>query len=105
MVLEMAEKIEKEGAKFYKAAARRITTERIKNTLLEFADMEQEHEKRFASIRSELGEAEKRTGVSGLDPDIHKYKEAGGHHPRHPTDNGAGRNAVPADFYQGCPGR
>jgi rubrerythrin len=76
MVLEMAEEIEKDGAKFYKNAARRLTTASVKQTLLDLAAMEEEHEHKFARMRKELSEEEKRTGVSNLDPDIQRYLKA-----------------------------
>jgi rubrerythrin len=76
MVLEMAEEIEKNGAKFYRNAARRLTTASAKQTLLDLAAMEAEHEKKFAQMRKELGEGEKQTGVSRLDPDIERYLKA-----------------------------
>lgn len=76
MVLEMAEEIERNGAKFYRSAARRLTTASVKQMLLDLAAMEEEHEIKFTKMREELGEAEKRTGVSHLDPDIQRYLKA-----------------------------
>jgi rubrerythrin len=76
MVLEMAEEIERNGVKFYRSAARRLTTVSVKQTLLDLAAMEEEHQSIFIRMRKELGEGEKQTGVSRLDPDIQRYLKA-----------------------------
>ncbi|MHC4438224.1 MAG: ferritin-like domain-containing protein [Planctomycetota bacterium] len=51
-VFEMAEQIERNGAKFYRAAAEKLS--RAREVLLDLASMEDEHEKTFAAMRAEL---------------------------------------------------
>jgi rubrerythrin len=66
-VFEMAEQLERNGAKFYRTAAENISDPRSKKLLIELAAMEDEHEKTFASLRADLTEAEKTTTV--FDPE------------------------------------
>jgi len=66
-VFEMAEQLERNGAKFYRTAAENISDPRSKKLLIELAEMEDEHEKTFASLRADLTEAEKTTTV--FDPE------------------------------------
>ncbi len=58
-VFEMAEQLEQNGAKFYRDAAEKITDGKNKKILLGLADMEDEHEKIFAKMRSSLTSKEK----------------------------------------------
>jgi len=58
-VFEMAEQMERNGAKFYRAAADGVDDENAKKLLLELAVMEDEHEKTFAALRADLTSAEK----------------------------------------------
>ena len=51
-VFEMAEQIERNGAKFYRAAADKLSAGR--QVLLDLAAMEDEHEKTFAEMRAQL---------------------------------------------------
>jgi rubrerythrin len=64
-VFEMAEQIERNGAKFYRAAAKKLSQAR--KVLLDLATMEDEHEKTFAAMRTELSGEEVVQPV--LDPD------------------------------------
>jgi rubrerythrin len=64
-VFEMAEQIERNGAKFYRAAAEKLTS--IREVLLELADMEDEHEKIFIDMRAQLSGREKES--MAFDPD------------------------------------
>ncbi len=66
-ILAMAEKIEKNGAAFYRSAAEGISGSPNRDLLLELANMEDQHEKTFAALRSELSENEKATTT--FDPD------------------------------------
>jgi len=66
-VFEMAEELERNGAKFYRTAAENVSDPRSKKLLIELAEMEDEHEKTFASLRVDLTEAEKTTTV--FDPE------------------------------------
>jgi rubrerythrin len=65
-VFEMAQQIERNGAKFYRRAAERAE-DRIRQLFLDLAAMEDEHEKAFASMRSSLADAEREATV--FDPE------------------------------------
>ena len=64
-VYEMAEQIERNGAKFYRAAAKKYPD--VSKMLLDLAKWEDEHEKTFATMRAELSAAEENPPV--YDPD------------------------------------
>jgi rubrerythrin len=64
-VFEMAEQIERNGAKFYRAAAKKFPS--LRKTLLDLAVMEDDHEKTFAAMRAELSAGEQEPPV--FDPD------------------------------------
>jgi len=55
-VFEIAEKIERNGARFYRKAAELFDEPRIRNTFLELADWERTHEEVFADMRKQLSE-------------------------------------------------
>ncbi len=65
-VFEMAEQIERDGAKFYRVAAE-FADQACGDLLEELAVMEEDHEKLFAAMRSELIEADKT--ITTIDPD------------------------------------
>ena len=46
-VFEIAEQIERNGAKFYRTSAKNISDVNNKNFLIQLAEMEDEHEKTF----------------------------------------------------------
>lgn len=58
-VLQIAERIERNGAKFYRKAADGTAEQNARKTMLELADMEDEHEKIFAAMRGELSGRQK----------------------------------------------
>ncbi len=62
-VFEMAEQIERNGAKFYRDAAKSITDAANKDLLLSLSKMEEAHEKTFESMRTELTSGEKASTV------------------------------------------
>ena len=64
-VYEMAEQIERNGAKFYRAAAKKYPD--VSKMLLDLAKWEDEHEKTFAAMRAELSGTEEAPSV--FDPD------------------------------------
>ncbi|MHC4426026.1 MAG: ferritin family protein [Planctomycetota bacterium] len=64
-VFEMAEQIERNGGKFYRAAAEKFPV--VRELLLNLAEMEDEHEKTFATMRAELSTKETQPPV--FDPD------------------------------------
>ena len=66
-VFEMAEQLERNGAKFYQDAAATIEGEEAKQLLVKLADMEIDHEKTFKQMRSDLAAAEKQSTV--FDPE------------------------------------
>jgi rubrerythrin len=66
-VFEMAEQMERNGAKFYRNAAEYTQDPANKKFLQELAAMEDEHEKIFKSMRAELSAKEKESTV--FDPE------------------------------------
>jgi len=58
-IFEIAEQLEKNGAKFYRNAADSISDPASKTFLLKLAGMEDEHEKTFHSLRTTLTDKEK----------------------------------------------
>lgn len=58
-VFEIAEQIERNGAKFYRTAANNIADASKKKLLNDLAEMEVEHEQTFKKLRSELTRNEK----------------------------------------------
>ena len=58
-IFEIAEQLERNGAAFYRDAAGSVDDSEVKKFLLEFAAMEDEHEKTFISLRKKLTAAEK----------------------------------------------
>ncbi len=53
-IYEMAEQIERNGAAFYRKAAEHTEGPDLRKVLLELASMEEDHEKSFHNMRSEL---------------------------------------------------
>ncbi len=78
-VLEMAEQIERNGGKFYRAAAKKFPA--LRKMLLELAAMEDKHEKTFAAMRAELSGEEAEPPVFDPDGEAQMYLRvmAGGH--------------------------
>ena len=66
-IFEMAEQIERNGAKFYREAADKTGDAATKKMLLELAAMEDGHQLTFAAMRKELSADEK--GTTTFDPD------------------------------------
>jgi rubrerythrin len=66
-IFEMAEEIERNGAKFYREAAKKTRDSKIKQMLLDMAVMEDGHLKTFQEMRKELGTDEKEPTI--FDPD------------------------------------
>ena len=58
-VFEIAEQIERNGAKFYRTAAESLSDSDKKKILLDLAIMEDEHEQTFIRLRKELSRDEK----------------------------------------------
>ncbi len=66
-VFEMAEQLERNGAKFYEEASGKVDDEVHKAFLVGLSKMEIEHEKTFASMRDEL--KEKESAPTAFDPE------------------------------------
>ena len=66
-IFEMAEEIERNGAKFYRKAAQNTSDNQTKQMLLDMADMEDGHLKTFKEMREQLSSQEK--GWTVFDPD------------------------------------
>lgn len=62
-IFEMAEQMERNGAKFYRTAAASVDNQDAETFLLKLADMEDDHEKTFADMRSKLSSEEKASTV------------------------------------------
>jgi len=66
-ILEMAEEIERNGAKFYRKAAESIDDKKTRQFLLDLAVMEDNHEKTFKEMKNKLSDTEQRPVT--FDPD------------------------------------
>lgn len=66
-IFEMAEEIERNGAKFYRDAATQVSDPDTKKVLLKMGDMEDTHLAIFKSMRTELTQAD--TEMVTYDPD------------------------------------
>ncbi len=66
-IFEMAEQIERNGARFYRKMAENIADKSIRELLLDFAAMEDDHERVFASMRADLSDKEREPRV--FDPE------------------------------------
>jgi rubrerythrin len=75
-IFEMAEQLERNGAGFYRIAANAVADERSKEMLLKLAEMEDDHEKTFARMRSELTASEKAATVFDPEDDAVHYLRA-----------------------------
>jgi rubrerythrin len=78
-VFEMAEQIERNGAKFYRAAAEKFSA--VRQVLIDLAVMEDEHEKTFADMRAQLSGREEDPMVFDPDDEAQMYLQlvADGH--------------------------
>ena len=65
-IFEMAEEIERNGAKFYRQAAKNSSDPKMEDLLLGFAEMEDNHEKTFTLMRAQLSAGEKE--MTSFDP-------------------------------------
>jgi rubrerythrin len=73
-VFEMAEQIERNGGKFYRAAAEKFPA--VRDILLILAAMEDKHEKTFADMREELSGTELQETVFDPDEQAQMYLRA-----------------------------
>jgi rubrerythrin len=75
-IFEIAEQIERNGAKFYRKAAENIDKPDKKKILLDLAVMEDEHEKTFKTMRAELTDDEKVLTTFDPEGDAEQYLRA-----------------------------
>ena len=95
-IYEMAEQIERNGAKFYRRAAD-LADRGGRTLLLRLAAMENDHEKTFAAMRAELSVAQKRPITADPDSEAALYLRAmadGKVFAAHPDDAFAGRKSM-----------
>lgn len=62
-IFEMAEQLERNGARFYRTASEAVQNQAAKDLLLRLAAMEDAHEKTFSQMRAQLKAAEKTSTV------------------------------------------
>lgn len=75
-IFEMAEQLERNGAKFYRTAAEGLSDLSAKKLLLDLSEMENAHEKIFASLRADLVEKEKASAVFDPEGEAMAYLQA-----------------------------
>lgn len=94
-IFEIAIQIERNGSAFYRRAAEQASNSSINQLLLQLASDEDEHEKIFASIRSNLTDREKEPAIfnSGNEDVLYLHAFADGHI--------FNLKANPADFLDG----
>ena len=72
-IFELAEQIERNGARFYRSAADRMDTPDQRQLLGELALMEDEHERTFAGMRKQLASGLERDSVYEVDDQAKQY--------------------------------
>ena len=75
-IFQIAEQIEQNGASFYRGAARLDFDEGTKQKLLDLAEMEDAHEKTFASMRQQLSGQEVASTVFDPHGEVANYLKA-----------------------------
>ena len=75
-IFEIAEKIERNGVKFYRKAAEIFADQDISQTLLELADMEVEHEETFADMRKQISNKQHELVTFDPESEIALYLQA-----------------------------
>ncbi len=75
-IFEIAERIEKNGARFYRKAVENTSDDKAKKMFLELADMEDEHEKTFADMRKDLRSSEKQPARFDPEDEAAAYLQA-----------------------------
>ena len=75
-IYEMAEQIERNGAKYYRDAAEAVTNEADKKFLIELAVMEDDHEVTFADLRKNLSAEDKEVVTFDPDDEAAQYLKA-----------------------------
>ena len=75
-ILQMAEQIERNGADFYRKSTEKIPDPAGKELLMNLAEMEDQHEKTFAALRSKLTAEEKVQTVFDPEGETVRYLKA-----------------------------
>jgi rubrerythrin len=75
-IFEIAEQMERNGAKFYRTAAESVKEKPSKDFLTKLAAMEDDHEKTFAQMRAQLSSAEKTSAVFDPEGEATSYLKA-----------------------------
>ncbi len=75
-IFEIAQQLERNGAKFYRTAAESINEPEAKQFLLKLAEMEDDHEKTFSKMRATLTASEKASTVFDPNGDAVHYLRA-----------------------------
>lgn len=75
-ILQMAEQLERNGAAFYRKSIEKIQDPAGKELLLSLAEMEDQHEKTFADLRSKLTASEKAQTVFDPEGETVRYLKA-----------------------------
>ena len=75
-IFQMAEDIERNGAKFYRDAEKAVSDPKEKDLLNQLARMEDQHEITFSAMRKTLSEAEKAQTVFDPNDDSSLYLKA-----------------------------
>lgn len=75
-IFEMAEQIERNGAKYYRNAAELVSNEEDKKFLVELAEMEDDHEVTFAELRKNLSLNEKESVTFDPEGEAVQYLKA-----------------------------
>ncbi len=75
-IFEIAERIERNGARFYRKAAENTSDARAEKMLLKLADMEDDHEHTFSSMRAQLEPGEKQPAQFDPDDELLAYLHA-----------------------------
>jgi rubrerythrin len=75
-IFEMAQQLERNGAQFYRKAAASLKENAARDLLFRLAGMEDEHEKTFAQMRSQLKDSEKISTVFDPQGEAAEYLKA-----------------------------
>ncbi|MFP4028056.1 MAG: ferritin-like domain-containing protein [Candidatus Brocadiia bacterium] len=75
-IFEMAERIERNGRRFYLAAAENTDNEELERMFRELAEIESEHEELFHKKRKELSDKEAPDGGYDPDWDVPRYLDS-----------------------------
>ena len=75
-IFEMAEQIERNGAKYYREAAEAVSNEDDKKFLVELAEMEDDHEVTFGDLRKGLSDDEKESVTFDPEGEASQYLKA-----------------------------